>query len=335
MSPASRFAMDPSRQRFVQGPTLRGVTAGVGLQHTANVRAAGRADASTGALNLSVLSVIDVALDIAEMRRLVTIISGTVPGPVLRWKEDGTVTLRVANHLRVPTSIHWNGILLRFQMEGAPGISFEGIAPGETFVSRFPMRQPDTYWHHSHSGYQEQTSLYDPPVIEPAGAERYPCDRDYVVMLNNWSDGSPDHIYSALKWQSDYYTSADRRRRLSSTRCVPRACRKRWSNGVCGSPCASPADLSDMSTYAYIYLIRASGQLARAVQARRKNLPALHQCLVDDVFRRKDSRSDDDRDRRRRSGCRIGAGGRIPAMHMPTVNTHSTSSLLLVFDSGF
>src|SRR3546814_17904009 len=93
-------------------------------------------------------------------------------------------------------------------MDGVPGLSFSGIAPGESFLYQFKLRQSGTYWYHSHSGFQEQNALYGPLVIEPAGTDRHPTDRDYVVMLNDWTDEDPERIYAKLKQQSDYYNFA-------------------------------------------------------------------------------------------------------------------------------
>ena len=187
---------------------------------------------------------------------MATTVNGQLPGPILRWKEGSTVTLRVTNRLRVPTSIHWHGILLPFQMDGVPGISFPGIAPGETFVYRFPVKQSGTYWYHSHSGFQEQTGLYGSIVVEPAAGERHPSDRDYVVMLNDWSDSSPEHIFATLKRQSDYYNFAEPTapeffrdvRALGMKQALAK--RKMWNQMR-----MSPSDLGDVSGYTYTYLM--------------------------------------------------------------------------------
>src|SRR5205807_453848 len=90
--------------------------------------------------------------------------------------------------------------------------------PGETFVYRFPVHQSGTYWYHRHSHFQEQTGVYGAIVIEPKGGYAQPFDRDYVVLLSDWSDEDPDAIVSNLKFQSDNYNygqrtlTADRRR---------------------------------------------------------------------------------------------------------------------------
>ena len=94
-------------------------------------------------------------------------INGTLPGPTLKWREGDTVTIAVTNHLPDATSIHWHGIRVPAPMDGVPGLSFAGIAPGKTFVYRFPVLQNGTYWYHSHSGFQEQLGLWGALVIEP------------------------------------------------------------------------------------------------------------------------------------------------------------------------
>ena len=249
--------VDVSRRRFVQGIALGSVAASLGMFQSS------RSWALTSPDQPTVLSGTDFALDIAEVpvnytgrSRLATTVNGSLPGPTLRWKEGSTVTLRVTNHLRVPTSLHWHGILVPYQMDGVPGISFSGIAPGESFVYRFKVQQSGTYWYHSHSGFQEHTGLYGPLVIDPAGPDRIVADRDYVVMLGNWSDEGPEHVYATSKRQSDYYnftmpTVPDffrdaREHGLSKAL----AKRKMWEQMR-----MNPTDYSDVSGYTYTYLV--------------------------------------------------------------------------------
>ncbi|MDE1923240.1 MAG: copper resistance system multicopper oxidase, partial [Gammaproteobacteria bacterium] len=202
------------------------------------------------------LTIAETPVNFTGRTRIATTINGSVPGPTLYWQEGTTVTLRVTNALRVPTSIHWHGILLPFRMDGVPGISFPGIAPGETFVYRFPVRQSGTYWYHSHSAFQEQTGMYGAIVIEPAAPRRTQHERDYVVMLNDWSDSSTEHIYATLKRQSDYYNFAEPTapeffaevRRVGLRRALAK--RRMWNEMR-----MSPADLSDVSGYTYTYLM--------------------------------------------------------------------------------
>jgi CopA family copper-resistance protein len=183
-------------------------------------------------------------------------INGQIPAPILRWREGDTVTLAVSNRLSEPTSIHWHGIRAPSPMDGVPGLSFPGIAPGETYVYRFPVHQSGTYWYHSHSGFQEQTGVYGPLVIEPKAGYPQPFDRDYVVFLSDWSDTSPDIIVSNLKFQSDYYNS---RQRTAGTFFEDVA-----KNGFAatvvdrlewGRMRMSPTDILDVSGATYTYLI--------------------------------------------------------------------------------
>src|SRR5690606_32000192 len=132
-------------------------------------------------------------------------VNGSIPAPTLRWREGDTVTIRVTNRLREHTSLHWHGIILPFEMDGVPGISFPGIAPGETFTYRFKVTQSGTYWYHSHSGMQEQTGVYGALVIEPAAGETIRADRDLVVQLSDWTDDDPMRVLSKLKTQGDVY----------------------------------------------------------------------------------------------------------------------------------
>ncbi|MGH8160230.1 MAG: copper resistance system multicopper oxidase [Rhodanobacter sp.] len=255
--PSANVMPSLSRRRFVQGLALGGAFAGIGLFRSSPVWALTSEGQPTvpGGTDFA-LDVVEAPVNYTGAARLATTVNGSVPGPVLRMRQGSTVILRVTNRLRVPTSIHWHGILLPFQMDGVPGISFPGIAPGETFVYRFTLRQSGTYWYHSHSGFQEQTGLYGALVVEPDGPERHPTERDYVVMLNDWTDEDPAHIYARLKKQSDYYNRAQptvgdfardvRREGLAAAL----AQRRMWN-----AMRMNPTDLSDVSGLTYTYLM--------------------------------------------------------------------------------
>ncbi|TGN40432.1 copper resistance system multicopper oxidase [Marinobacter confluentis] len=131
--------------------------------------------------------------------------NGASPGPILRFKEGEEVTINVTNNLDEMTSIHWHGLILPFEQDGVPGISFPGIKPGETFTYKFPIVQAGTYWFHSHSGFQEPNGAYGAIVIEPEGREPFRYDRDYVVQLTDKHPHSGDRIMRNLKMSADYY----------------------------------------------------------------------------------------------------------------------------------
>ena len=196
-----------SRRRFVLGLGL-----GVGGGLIAGSVWPGRVWAANLPKAMPALSGNSFDLNIGEHQVNITgtprramLINGSLPGPLLNWREGEVVTLRVTNHLLLPTSLHWHGILVPTNMDGVPGISFPGIAPGETFVYRFAVRQSGTFWYHSHSHFQEQNCLTGPLVIHPREPDPVTAERDYVVMLNDWSDESPADIFYHLKTYGGYY----------------------------------------------------------------------------------------------------------------------------------
>lgn len=132
-------------------------------------------------------------------------VNGSVPGPLVRLREGTNVRLNVTNHLAEDTSIHWHGLLVPFHMDGVPGISFPGIKPGQTFTYDFPVRQAGTYWYHSHSGLQEQQGHYGPLIIEPAGDEPAEYDRDYILLLSEFTPLHPHTIMDRLRKGEGYF----------------------------------------------------------------------------------------------------------------------------------
>ena len=151
------------------------------------------------------LEIAPLPVNITGKPAIATAINGQVPAPTLYWREGDTVTLHVTNRLPDYSSVHWHGILLPANMDGVPGLSFDGIAPGETFTYQFKVKQSGTYWYHSHSRFQEQTGLYGPIVILPKEGERIKADREHVVMLSDWTDDNPEKLFDKLKKMSDFF----------------------------------------------------------------------------------------------------------------------------------
>ncbi|MCA8866331.1 MULTISPECIES: copper resistance system multicopper oxidase [unclassified Halomonas] len=137
-------------------------------------------------------------------------INGTSPGPMIRLQEGQDAVLRVTNLLDEPTSIHWHGLILPPEMDGVPGVSFAGIAPGETFTYRFPVRQNGTYWYHSHSGMQEQLGHAGPLIIDAAEREPFRYDREHVLLLTDWTFEDPMSVFRNLKTMEGYYNFQER-----------------------------------------------------------------------------------------------------------------------------
>jgi len=192
-----------------------------------------------------------------------TSVNGSVPAPTLRWREGTTVTLHVHNRLPTTSSIHWHGILLPFQMDGVPGISFPGIPPGETFTYRFQIKQSGTYWYHSHSRFQEQTGLYGAIVIDPAEADPIHADRDHVILFSDWTDQDPEHVFATLKRMSDYYNYQlpDAGKFVQDARAggvgAALAKRRMWNQMR-----MNPTDLGDVSGATYTYLANGASPTA-------------------------------------------------------------------------
>jgi CopA family copper-resistance protein len=211
----------------------------------------------------SVLSGTEFDLQIGEMplnftgrARTGTVVNGQVPAPLLRWREGDTVTLRVSNRLPTRSSIHWHGMIVPADMDGVPGLSFEGIPSGGAYVYRFKVNQYGTYWYHSHSRFQEQTGLYGPIVIERRGGERHPADREYVILLSDWTDADPERIFATLKNRSDSFNFGKRTVgdflddvRKSGWEATL-AERRMWAQMR-----MNPTDLADVSGHTYTYLM--------------------------------------------------------------------------------
>ena len=149
------------------------------------------------------------SLDIGGRLGQPVTINGTMPGPLLRWKEGERARIDVINHMKEDTSIHWHGILLPANMDGVPGLSFAGIKPGETFRYEFDLRQSGTYWYHSHSGLQEQIGHLGPLIIDPPDGD-IGADREHVILLSDWTFENPHTVYRRLKVAEGYYNHQQR-----------------------------------------------------------------------------------------------------------------------------
>ena len=179
-------------------------------------------------------------------------VNGSVPGPLIRLREGQNVRLNVTNHLNEDTSIHWHGLLVPFQYDGVPGVSFPGIKPHETFTYGFPIRQSGTYWYHSHSHLQEQSGHYGPLIIEPAGAEPVSYDRDYILLLSEFTPLHPHFIMSRLRTGEGY--SNDKLSSWTDKYPMSGAERRMWAEMR-----MLPTDIADVSAPTYTYLANGRG----------------------------------------------------------------------------
>jgi len=255
----SLWPIDGGRRRFVRGLAASGLAVAAGAR--LRPARAGMGPTTTGSAPVLTGTEFDLVVDetpinITGAGRMAVTINGSMPGPTLKWREGDTVTIRVHNKLREDTSIHWHGIILPYQMDGVPGISFKGIAPGTTFTYRFKVVQSGSYWYHSHSGMQEQRGMLGAIVIEPARGERIRAERDHVVLLSDWTDEDPHRVIAKLKAKSDYYndnrpTVGDFFRDAAKEGLGAALDKRRMWNRMR----MSPTDLADISAYTYTFLM--------------------------------------------------------------------------------
>ena len=258
-NPEMIAGVDLSRRRFVQGLALGTAMGAMGMGSSA-LAAVTRQQRGPETLRGTRfdLSYSPTRVNFTGRERLATAINGSVPAPVLRFKEGETVTLNVTNNMAVDTSIHWHGLILPSAMDGVPHVSdgFNGIKPGETFNYRFPVRQSGTYWYHSHSGWQEQTGSYGAIVIDPIEPEPFAYDRDYVVLLSDWSDEDPDNIYAKLKKLSHYYNFRERTIGEAMAEVKEQGWNGFWARRrMWNQMRMSDRDISDVTGYTYTYLM--------------------------------------------------------------------------------
>ncbi|WP_456281967.1 copper resistance system multicopper oxidase [Cupriavidus sp. JZ107] len=250
-----------SRRRFVQGlvaggvlGALSGVSGAGWAQQADRPRRAGSGSAPVLSGTEFDLVIEEAVVNFTGKPAIAHTINGMLPGPTLRWRKGDTVTIRVTNRLREPTSIHWHGIILPFEMDGVPGISFPGIAPGESFTYRFKVVQSGSYWYHSHSGFQEMTGVYGGLIID-GDDDPIRADRDHTVLLSDWTDEDGMRVLSKLKTQSDYYnynqpTVVDFFRDIANDGVKAAVDKRRMWNQMR----MSPTDLADLSSHTLTYL---------------------------------------------------------------------------------
>ena len=258
----------PSRRRFVQGVAAGGAVAALGLWPKVSWALKSPGSSNVLAGTEFDLSIGETPVNFTGRVRPAITVNGSVPAPLLRWREGTTVNLRVRNDLPAgsihgdTTSIHWHGIILPANMDGVPGLSFDGIGRGEAYHYRFTLNQGGTYWYHSHSGFQEQAGLYGPLVVDPIEPEPFAFDRDYVVMLSDWTDLSGDALFARLKKMAghdNYYkrTAGDFLRDATENGLqATLADRRMW-----GGMRMTPTDLSDVNANTYTYLMNGTTAL--------------------------------------------------------------------------
>jgi FtsP/CotA-like multicopper oxidase with cupredoxin domain len=184
--------------------------------------------------------------------RTAVAVNGQIPAPTLRMRQGDEVTIRITNKLREQTSIHWHGLIIPADMDGVPGLSFGGIAPGTTFTYRYRVNQSGTYWYHSHSRFQEQVGLYGALVVERRGGERHQADRGMCCCCPTGPITIPNTFTPRSSARATITTSANVPRRISSTTCGHADSRTHSPSGVWSAMRMDATDLADVSGYEYL-----------------------------------------------------------------------------------
>ena len=249
-----------SRRSLLQGAGALGLLAAMErlLPSYARASVGGPAAQQLPALsgNAIDLTVAETPFRIGNRTGKAVTINGTAPGPLIRLREGQDVTLRVTNTLRETSSIHWHGILLPPEMDGVPGVSFAGIKPGTTFTYRFPVKQYGTYWYHSHSGGQEQKGMYAPMIIDPREGDPVEYDREYVVVLSDWTFRSGVGIIGDLKKQAGFFNFQQRTMSEFFSDLAKYGWEATWDNYLMWARMRmDPTDFADVTGYTYTYLM--------------------------------------------------------------------------------
>ncbi|MGZ8177621.1 multicopper oxidase family protein [Williamsia sp. SKLECPSW1] len=123
-----------------------------------------------------------------------------VPAQPIRANVGDELAITVRNEMGEPTSVHWHGIAVRNDMDGAAPATPD-ITAGGSFTYRFSVPDSGTYWAHPHVGMQTDFGLYAPLIVDDP-RERHDYDAEWIVVLDDWTDGvgrSPGDILTSLQ----------------------------------------------------------------------------------------------------------------------------------------
>ena len=246
------FRLD--RRSFLGSALAGGVALGLAEAFPAWAQSGSHGLAAKGISTLSGdeirLTVSESGFDVNGRTGHAITINGNIPAPLIRLREGQNIRLVVENLLDEDTSIHWHGLLVPFQMDGVPGISFPGIKARETFVYEFPIRQSGTFWYHSHSNLQEAMGHYGPIVIDPAGADPVAYDREHVILLSDWSFLHPHQIFSRLKQEGGFFNRQKETLFGRRSESLSREDRQMFARMR-----MDPSDIADVTEAAYTLLV--------------------------------------------------------------------------------
>lgn len=147
-------------------------------------------------------------VNFADKKVTAIAVNGQIPGPTLHFQEGDDVVIRVHNQLKVGTAVHWHGLLVPWRMDGVENVSQKPIPPQGEFTYHFKIKQSGTYWYHAHADLQEQQGLYGALIVDPKTPSPYHYNKDFPIVLSDWSNENPDTIYKHLKQDGDFYSAS-------------------------------------------------------------------------------------------------------------------------------
>lgn len=139
--------------------------------------------------------------DLGGLAAATWVYNDLLPGPEVRVRAGDVLRAEFSNRLPVPTTVHWHGVALRNDMDGAAGVTQDAVPPGGAFTYEFVAPDPGTFWFHPHVGLQLDRGLYAPLIVEdPEEPGGY--DREVTIMLDDWSSGlgaAPEETFEDLQ----------------------------------------------------------------------------------------------------------------------------------------
>jgi FtsP/CotA-like multicopper oxidase with cupredoxin domain len=166
----------------------------------AAIAAAEAARPHTGRTVTATLTPQPVTVDLGGVVARTLAYGDAIPGPMIRANVGDELAVTVKNRLNSPTSVHWHGIAIRNDMDGVYPAT-PNVAANSDFTYRFSAPNPGTYWAHPHVGLETDYGLYLPVIIDDP-TERGAYDAEWIVVLDDWTDGigtGPQQIYDELK----------------------------------------------------------------------------------------------------------------------------------------
>ncbi len=138
------------------------------------------------------LSIGPISLEIAPRTIVKTTgYNGTAPGPLLRMKEGRPVTIEVTNATNEPEIVHWHGLHIPSNVDGAVEEGTPVIPPNSTARYTFTAAPSGTRWYHTHvmamrnlkrGAYTGQFGfIYIEPKSDPGA-----FDQEVFLALHEW-----------------------------------------------------------------------------------------------------------------------------------------------------